>query len=511
LYYYGLPSNPRLVARSSRKAWEGVPPGEPHPRPKTLQPVSDRSVVDKWDLKLQKQIINALGATKWTSINILRIGYGGDQENVSSWPVVLWIGVSNGSTDWTRGMGVVAECIDILEHHGLLNVECEIKESEIQNLQSGEPYPPPLPKDNAMIECHFPLTASPGQSIAAEKTPYVTGTLGLYLKSNSSRSQTQDRWGLTCRHVVFPDTTFNDEYRFEPNTDKPHNILMPADEAVSKMKSKALDQLDALNKTKSRAERTLKTKNNRKSKRAAQREKIREEMKGVETKIIQTQEFLQQVLPHWEATASRIMGHVVFAPPLQAANPINPNDLSGPTRDWALIELDKSKFGESLPNAVDIGLGVGMRDFKKLSRWLKTCTYNQPRFELPPDNNMVLNGVVSIAELREPKMKDANGTECLIVGKRGAKSGVTWGRGNQALSIIRSRDGLITYEWAVLYLFRDYFVPFSKAGDSGSVVFDIEGRVVGILTSGDGRTKNTDITYVTPMEWLLKDMKDNGY
>ncbi|OTA92549.1 hypothetical protein M434DRAFT_396327 [Hypoxylon sp. CO27-5] len=405
-------------------------------------------------------------------------------------------------------MALVAECIRILERHGLPNVECEIKESEIRKLQSEEltvPYPPPLPKDNAMIECHFPLTASPGQAIAAEKTHYSVGTLGLYLKSKSSCSQVQNRWGLTCRHVAFPDETRNDEYRFEPNTDEPHNILMPTDKAVSKMELAAQAQLNAQSEQKSDTEIIMKRESD-----FNELEKTRERIGEIETIINQSKEFLERILPHWKATASRIMGHVVFAPPLQAAGPINPNDLCGPRRDWALIELDENKFGESLPNAVDIRLGVNTNDFWKLKRWLETCTYNQPRFELPPNDNMVLNGVVPLEELRNPKMKDVNDMSCLIVGKRGATTGVTWGCGNWVTSIVQ-RDGLVTNEWGVLCLFRKHFVPFSKNGDSGSVVFDIRGRVVGIMTSGEGMTDTLDITYVTPMEWLLKDMKDNGY
>ncbi|KAI0142514.1 hypothetical protein F4776DRAFT_612327 [Hypoxylon sp. NC0597] len=106
-------------------------------------------------------------------------------------------------------------------------------------------------------------------------------------------------------------------------------------------------------------------------------------------------------------------------------------------------------------------------------------------------------------------MKDIHDMECLLVGKRGAATGVTWGRGNPAPSIIR-RDGLVTKGWGILCLFRKHFVSISARGDLGSAAFDVGGRVAGIVTGGEGMTDTLDITYVTPMEWLMKDMKNNG-
>lgn len=50
--------------------------------------------------------------------------------------------------------------------------------------------------------------------------------------------------------------------------------------------------------------------------------------------------------------------------------------------------------------------------------------------------------------------------------------------------------------------------PFSRAGDSGSCIWDMAGRVAGILTSGTGAEDEeiNDTTYATPIEWLLKDI-----
>jgi len=46
--------------------------------------------------------------------------------------------------------------------------------------------------------------------------------------------------------------------------------------------------------------------------------------------------------------------------------------------------------------------------------------------------------------------------------------------------------------------------PFSKKGDSGFVVVDGLGRIAGILTGGSGLTDSSDLTYVTPIEFIME-------
>lgn len=50
---------------------------------------------------------------------------------------------------------------------------------------------------------------------------------------------------------------------------------------------------------------------------------------------------------------------------------------------------------------------------------------------------------------------------------------------------------------------------FSQKGDSGSAIFDLDGRVGGILDAGSGSNCATlDLTYITPMEWIIKDIEE---
>jgi hypothetical protein len=90
-YYAGLPSAPLLVARSSTTSWE-VPTGpEAYPRHKELRVVGNHAIKDVWEGDVSLKVHNLLKSMqiKWTSIDIVRIGYEGE----SSAPVIVWIGV----------------------------------------------------------------------------------------------------------------------------------------------------------------------------------------------------------------------------------------------------------------------------------------------------------------------------------------------------------------------------------------------------------------------------------
>jgi hypothetical protein len=52
---------------------------------------------------------------------------------------------------------------------------------------------------------------------------------------------------------------------------------------------------------------------------------------------------------------------------------------------------------------------------------------------------------------------------------------------------------------------------FSAPGDSGSIIADGHGRIGGLLTGASGETESLDITYATPLFWLLPRIKENGF
>jgi hypothetical protein len=119
--------------------------------------------------------------------------------------------------------------------------------------------------------------------------------------------------------------------------------------------------------------------------------------------------------------------------------------------------------------------------------------------------------------MRHPDMWDKDGEPCLLVIKNGNATGTTLGRATGALSVIRnyfSGDMSVnetSMEWAIINYDGSMSDVFSKPGDSGSIIVDIRGRVGGMLTGGSGKTNSSDMTYATPMWWLLKRIQDNWY
>lgn len=111
LYYHGLPSAPRLVARTGTTPWEAPTGPKASWKCKELRPVYE----------------HALRKALEGSIDILRIGYDGER----SAPVVFWIGVTPGSLSGDDGVIVVSECQELLKEYNINDVEVEIRESVV--------------------------------------------------------------------------------------------------------------------------------------------------------------------------------------------------------------------------------------------------------------------------------------------------------------------------------------------------------------------------------------------
>ena len=135
---------------------------------------------------------------------------------------------------------------------------------------------------------------------------------------------------------------------------------------------------------------------------------------------------------------------------------------------------------------------------------------DQADYEYPEDGLLQAFGVIQPDEIRNPKQLDANGEECLLVVKHGLTTGTTIGRVTGMESFTRNvneygiRD--TSMEIAVLP-YGNANGPFSAPGDSGSIVLDRKGRILGMLNGGAGSIYKTDITYLTPYSYIDKDIK----
>lgn len=121
LYYYGLPSEPILVARTGTGTFDVY-----RPKKKFLRAVGDHPLIAVWEDKLALQTNNILGSkgVKCTSIEIIRIGCVGEPASV-----VVWIGVKHNTLSRKDGLAVAKECKRLLVASEIFDVEVEIHES----------------------------------------------------------------------------------------------------------------------------------------------------------------------------------------------------------------------------------------------------------------------------------------------------------------------------------------------------------------------------------------------
>jgi hypothetical protein len=346
----------------------------------------------------------------------------------------------------------------------------------------------------------LPFTASPGISINPVGSGFH-GTLGLYLKPGENNPYQGSVWAVSCRHVVCP-TKEDEKYQYKHAGPPRIDILLPSDTAFEEVKKDAGSVMTGRSHMVAALEKQL----------ALGTLEQTQQLDEARIDLTEIRDLVEKTLPKWQSPTDRIFGYVGIAPPIQTALSMNPSlDLFGPRRDWALIEVDKDKHPGPVANTVKVD--TGRRGYLvMLGRHLQTYSPS-PRFDVMADENLLrLGGVLPIDELRTPKMLDPHADPCLIVGKRGGASDMTWGFLNGIKSVLWHDDNTRSMECYVVSSNKNYL--FSCKGDSGSAVFDVTGRVVGIIVGGvkgSGKRDSMDITYVTPMAWLQKDMKDFGY
>ena len=133
-------------------------------------------------------------------------------------------------------------------------------------------------------------------------------------------------------------------------------------------------------------------------------------------------------------------------------------------------------------------------------------------FNYPPDGLLGLHNILTANEIRTPgHTTDYNGDPARIVIKHGLTTLTTIGHltGFKSFTChyygISSADSL---EVAVYPYDTKSFIPFSRGGDSGSIIVDARGHLVALLTGGTGPllSEISDVTYGTAMHSLFSEV-----
>jgi len=502
-YYAGLPSAPVLVARTSTISWNAPTGPEAYRRIKELCAVGNHVLVDVWEDNLALKIHAVLEEMRvmWTSTDVVRIGY--TEEAYA--PVILWIGVIPESLSGNDGLIVASKCKKVLEDHSVVDVHVEIRESTVTR-GAGPGLLMPTFSSNPTVDIREPLTTMLGLPISTRSTPHAEGTGGFFI---SDGGNTKKLFLVTARHVVLePDGSKNELFVHKNMSQRRHDVTLFGDAGFTKYLESIQVEIGGQGITAQHQEGRLRAINGRDGP-AVDRE--RKEAQNTLDKAMEAKkelwDFYGDVSTGWATQESRTIGHVIIAPPINVGVG---SDCY--TEDWAVIEIDASKVDANNfnGNAIDLGTRIGPDE---LTRMMHPDIRNPSSFKYPHDRLLRLKGTIPVQEIRKPSSRDQDGDPCLMVLKRGNATGLTIGRANNIFSYVRNYydDGNAetSKEWAILP-FDSNSGAFSARGDSGSVIVDGLGRIGGLLTGGAGSTPSSDVTYATPIQFLLKCIKGNG-
>ncbi|KAK7047555.1 hypothetical protein VNI00_006323 [Paramarasmius palmivorus] len=474
-YYTGLPSTPILIARTSNTSWKK--PTSPEDD-KELRPVGNHAIKNIWESNLAHKVHACLNSAKvqWTSTDVVRIGKAGE----SFAPVILWIGVEPTSLSGYDGLDVASKCKELLVECHITDVDVEIRASSVTRSMRPRFLAPTSSSDHT-VDVREAVTTTLGLPICAESTPWDEGTAGLFIRESKRLLL------VTARHVVFPPPDDNKYFEYkndsESKTQPRHNVALFGFVAFKRYIRSFQARIGAKAITAQHCEGQIKVMEREPDK---ERQEIQARLEEAKQAIQELWKFWDTDLRYWCPLSYRILGHVILSPPISIS-------IDGYTEDWAAIEVDTSKIDADNFDGNVIDLGT--------DKLTGLSTHPHDRF-------LRLQGTIPEEEMRCPTTFGQN-DEDLMVLKRGNTTGLTVGRANDVFSYIRTGQAGVSKEWAILPS-GSKSGAFSAKGDSGSVIVDGRGRIGGLLTGGSGDIPCLDITYATPMTFLLKSMSEKG-
>jgi len=117
-------------------------------------------------------------------------------------------------------------------------------------------------------------------------------------------------------------------------------------------------------------------------------------------------------------------------------------------------------------------------------------------------------GWVDTAGLANPYFMDDQGNPCFIVAKHGQTTDLTFGRYSELESY--HCDELEHDSWEVaVFNYDKKSGNFSDHGDSGSIIFNAEGKIVALLHSGMPKGLYSHVTYGTPGHFVFDQIKEH--
>ncbi|KAK0497408.1 hypothetical protein EDD18DRAFT_1384333 [Armillaria luteobubalina] len=356
----------------------------------------------------------------------------------------------------------------VLLDHSIDDVEVEIRESKVIHAAGPKLLEPTFDSDPTVDVCE-PFTATLGISICAQLVSWAEGTGGFFLDEGEDGKRLLL---VTVRHVVFPlNKEDNNLFKHKSDSQHRHNVLVLSDVSLQQHLASITDKIREQDAIIVYQEKRIQRVQGRDDEKAnKERKKTQDLWEEAEANVKALAAFQLELSSQWATEESRILGHYI--------------------QDVAVINIDSSKIDPSsfAGNVTDLGTKFSPH---VLTSMMCPNPKNSHNFEYPGDRLLSLQGTIKDEELRRPTMYDQNDERCIIVLKRGKT-----GRANNIFSYF-----ILPYD--------NKSGASSAKGDSNSVIVDGAGRIGGLLTGGAGITDSLDVTYATPIGFVLKTIRAN--
>ncbi|KAG8752416.1 hypothetical protein FRC11_008374 [Ceratobasidium sp. 423] len=445
---------------------------------------------------------------RYSGIHAARFVTHGEGREGTLGPVVIWIATYPGSTTADDAHFASPDILALLRANGVQGAVVEWFEGSVEKL-SGPALLRATQDINPTYHVRRFLTAGLGMPIATaeREDDDARGSVAFFFHENKDRRGNPSKrvLGVSNCHVLRKDTSV--PYLFEGAGAPPEHVRLAGlrrfqhglDDIKAAITSHG-NTADTLARDIVDLEQKLSSEDAEEADEAQEALVVkRAELAKTEKDITTLVAFYKDVSGQWGDIARRTIGHVDWAPEIF----VDVTDRRY-TKDMGTFEVDAERFGAQFKgNVVDLGA-------KYTSQQLVDKFYPHSNgrtvFKFPANRQLRINGFVTRELLANPDTFDSNGEPCIVVMKDGNTSDLTVGRYAGLEAYTCDELGVESVE-LVIYNYNKQSGPFSTKGDSGSLVFDGQGKMVGILHSGLAKGGNSHVTYATPAWWAIEQIK----
>lgn len=500
--------------------------------------IGEHNIVSKYNAALARSIADALKGCQWVRFYPIRIREA--SLYVDSNSIVLIIEMEPGAStmiDWAQAIQIALSCRSVLRAVEVFDVEVEMMECEWRPFAASKELDS-LVTPTKMMMCGSsfqeqlqPFLSNPGYPIG-NSNAIDQGTMGLYVQLGGL----DQFFGLTCRHVVDRTHTAGSSAIMQIAHQKFDDFSQQISTKALTFKTK-FEKLNTKITHWDEGHATLPgTDLGPKTKREPTRVE-RSMLPGLKTRAIYSNE-IAQIVKELETT-DRIIGHTSFTSKYQISN-------RGYFTDWALVRLDTdARFANVPDNAVFISKRIALA-FETESDPETDSSGQDSAISLGEDTDsdipnggpnshspnlydtldnhqrLPITGIVSVPR--------SGVGRSFGVGKRGAVSGLTFGVTHEILAVVRfpNNKEVLVWQWIVIAE-GAHSHRFTTPGDSGSIIWNFNGGIVGMITGGSPHEEtndtppiatedqppllevphqSTDVIFITPAQYLFEDIEE---